>query len=302
MIGTPQEDATQRAIDAMLSKTERAVASAYNEGLQSVKSRMGTLYEKYSASGSLTYAEMAKYNRLNSLYEFLRSEIHDMAGAASKDILRLSADAYEESFYHYGYALEQLGGFDIGFGLLSRDAIRAAVSFPQYGLPTSDILKRNEYELFLKARQEITRGLVLGESYGDMAKRIEAFIGKESNRALTVARTEATKSQTQGQLASYEYAQSKGVELTTVWVATIDNRTRPEHVDLDGESPKPDGLYHVPGDQGEGPGLFGTPGMNINCRCRLVAKIEGAPELVRNTDKFEGSYEEWKASLGSKKK
>ena len=300
--GTSLEALAQQSVDSLLRKTELAVIAAYEEGLEVILSRLGTLYEKYGTSGALTYAEMSKYNRLNSMYSFLSDEIYDMTGKAGKDILRLSADAYEESYYRYGYALEQVGNLDIGFGLLNRDTIKAAVSFPQYGLPTSEILTRNSYALFMKARQEITRGLVLGESYAQMAKRIRDAIETDMRHALMIARTEATKSQTQGQLAAYDYAESKGVDVTTIWISTIDGRTRPEHVDLDGTSPAPDGLFHVAGDEGEGPGLFGTPGMNINCRCRLVAKVEGAPDLVRNTDKWDGTYEEWKKSLGTKKK
>ena len=248
--GTFLEALAQHKVDEKIAATDKLVAGAYRDGLRSIKSGLGELFEKYSDDGALTYAEMSKYNRLNSLYSFLQDELKDITGRSNKDILRLSADAYEESFYRYGYALNQDYGLDIGFGLLNRDTIRAAVSFPVYGLPTSEILKKNEYELFIKAREEITRGLVLGESYGDMAARISRVLEIALNKALTVARTEATKSQTQGQLASYEYAQSKGVVLTTVWVATMDSHTRPAHVDLDGRSPLPDGLFHIDGDQG----------------------------------------------------
>jgi len=52
-----------------------------------------------------------------------------------------------------------------------------------------------------------------------------------------------------------------------MWVAVLDSATRDRHASLDGEIAEVDGTF-----KGgvQGPGMFGDPADDINCRCEVV--------------------------------
>ena len=85
-------------------------------------------------------------------------------------------------------------------------------------------------------------------------------------------------------------------------MATVDDRTRPSHVDLDGE--------RVPVGEKFSNGLRypadpdGDPEEVYNCRCTLIAALSGHPRSLEGRfmrlDEDE-TYDEWKERRGKKK-
>ena len=97
-------------------------------------------------------------------------------------------------------------------------------------------------------------------------------------------------------------AQNAGVDVVRIWDATLDDRTRPSHADLDGKPEDKNGLWHAEGASADYPGGFGVAELDINCRCIAIETIGGVPpEARRGRDPVTGetdimSYErfpEW---------
>ena len=65
-----------------------------------------------------------------------------------------------------------------------------------------------------------------------------------------------------------------GIKMVQVWMATLDGRTRDSHRHMDGERREVGKKFsngcRYPGDP------QGAPGEIYNCRCTLVAEVEGA--------------------------
>lgn len=147
--------------------------------------------------------------------------------------------------------------------------------------------------------QSVTlQSILQGESIPNMAKRIAREMG-EINRASTIryARTAVTSAENAGRIDSYKRAEDIGIELRQRWVATLDDRTRASHAEMDGETVAigeqfSNGLEY-PGDPA------GDPEEVYNCRCTLVAVVEGYDSDItdlslRNTRHMEQeTYEEW---------
>ena len=91
-----------------------------------------------------------------------------------------------------------------------------------------------------------------------------------------------------------------GFEVMKKWLATLDDRTRESHVDLDGEvvevdEPFSNGLMYPADPSGE-------PEEVYNCRCTMISEIKGVQYKDNRYSKLgDMSYDEWKAEHGSKK-
>lgn len=155
--------------------------------------------------------------------------------------------------------------------------------------------------------QSVTmQSIVQGESIPNMARRIAREMG-ELNRSSTIryARTATTAAENAGRINSFHRAEDMGIDVKQQWVATLDSRTRESHVEMDGEvvpiGEKFSNGCEYPGDPN------GDPAEIWNCRCTLVAVIDGFSsdisdlDLRNNNHLEEESYEEWKEKRSGRK-
>jgi hypothetical protein len=291
-----------KEISKMTTATEKALVSNYRQGLMNIRIKLVTIYDKYGTEGKLTYAEMTRYNRLRTLHKELESELIALTGRNGRATKILAADAYEESFFRYGYAIEKVAGVNLKWGILKREVIQQSVQNPISGLTLNETLVKNRAGIVLKIRQEVTQGLIQGESYFKMAGRIKDTLGKDAVKAMRVARTEAHRNQVAGELDSLDHVESEGVILKRFWIATLDGDTRDTHASADGQVADEDGLFTVGGVKTRGPGQSGVAAEDINCRCDVGTEVEDIKPSVRRI-KGEGvkkniTYDEWKKQKG----
>jgi len=156
-----------------------------------------------------------------------------------------------------------------------------------------------------KIVSEITQGILTGESIPKIADRLQNVTDMNRNSAIRNARTAITGAENAGRIESYHYAESIGITLQKEWLATLDDRTRDEHRDLDGQRVDVDEPFRVGGDEIMFPGDPNAEGYLVyGGRCTLVSSIEGVknldPEYRR--DNISGeliekmNYREWEAA------
>ena len=128
-------------------------------------------------------------------------------------------------------------------------------------------------------RDAIRNALSDGERDGDtidgLARRVSAvFDDARGYRAEMIARTEVNGSVNAASVAG---AKQSGVVESKVWLATLDDRTRPSHADADGQSVGLDEPFDVGGEQLEYPGDENAdPAETINCRCTTTYTVTDA--------------------------
>ena len=289
-----------RALDRSLRVLEREIISIYTSVRDEVQAVLAEVYRKYSIDGVLTRAQMSKYNRLANLEKQLNTIVGHGTQKTRATIERLTRQQYNEAFFRHGWAVDQHLGVSLKWGLLRTQDIAAAVENP-LRLIAEDRLRTLGRE---KIRRVVAQGLVRGDSYAQMSREIQNAIlakGKESLRynALRVARTEGGRAQTLGTLAAYDEAERQGVEMERVWVATLDDRTRDTHQDMDGVVEGDDGLFPTPVGRVAGPRLSGVPEFDINCRCTIIAQVKDLPIELERRIRDEGvkpyqTYREWR--------
>ena len=291
---------SRKATDKILSDCEKILLREYKQSLDTIKKQIITVYEKYSSDGVLTYAEMSKYNRLNRLFKSVNEEVVRLSGKSEKIVNHLAYDAFGESFYLMGYEIEVgcanivNAPVDLGFGLLNKDTIIAAVENPMNKIAYMGLRD----SMLIKARSTITQGLIQGQSYFKMAQGLKKdFEGKAKNN-LRIARTEAGRAQCKGNLASIEHAQAEGAELEKFWISTLDKDTRPTHRDMDGQIADKDGMFTLAGIQIDRPMADALPPEElINCRCDIGVNVKDFKPTHRRAGgkivKYK-NYKEWK--------
>ena len=268
-----------KVTDRMVDQHMKHLAEEYKRANVSIRKQLETIHRKYSVNGELSYAEMTKYNRLANLQKDVNAELGRISGITTKNTAKLAGDVYNESFFRTAYALEQGANMNLGFGQLPAKQVEAAITNPyrEIALDTHKQQVRNNI------RRDITQGIIQGESYPQMAKRVQASLEQNLNNAERIARTEAHRAREAAGLDSMEHAQEMGVNLQKQWVSTVDQRTRDTHAAMDGQRVAVDEDFTSPsGAKGPAPGELGAAAEVINCRCTSIAIIEGfEPEARR---------------------
>ena len=286
---------TQAAFLRAEQTYSRTIARAFADALNDIRAQMSKIYEKYAENGVLTKAQMSQYGRLAAMEEYLASQISAATNKAVSVINRLKPEQYGEAFARNAWALDNATGVSIKWGLLNKDTVIANLMNPAY----ENAIKTLKAEAIGKVKIAIEQGLTGGKSYATMIKEIKNEINVQAYKALRIMRTELHTAQEAGTLLAYERAQEQGIEGQVIWMATLDDRTRDTHQDMDGQPRGDDGYFDGPGDSyarfpGD-PEL--PPEERINCRCTLRYEVSGLAPIVRR-DRESGvipyqTFNEW---------
>lgn len=198
-------------------------------------------------------------------------------------------------------------------------AVRAKYLSSGYWPPAgtlSDIMGKNRADAILKIQQQINAGIMVGESYAQIARRVGSVIGQVSNgeasgqlaNALRTVRTEGNRLLNAGALARTLEAESQGVKIEKEWDATFDIGTRPAHGAADKQRRPPDRPFDVGGEALMFPGdSAGSPSNTIHCRCSMIDVVEGiSPSAKRGKNPITGeseifeytSFQQWTEQKG----
>lgn len=147
-------------------------------------------------------------------------------------------------------------------------------------------------EVYRQIASAIATGIQEGESIPNIAARVDEVLtvtgsDRWNNRAVVVARTEVTGANSAGAIAAG--AQRQATErrpMVKTWVATTrppsSERTRPAHLEADGQTVPLMDAFIVGGERLQYPGdPAGSPGNVISCRCApIVRAADEAPTLT----------------------
>jgi hypothetical protein len=131
---------------------------------------------------------------------------------------------------------------------------------------------RTSEEVYDLVASTVARGAAVGDAIPDIAARVDEILtatGTErwESRAVTVARTETIGALNRGRADGFQaIAEATGEELETIWLSTIDARTRSSHAEADQQRVPLGTPFTVGGAQLDHPGdPFGPPEEVINC-------------------------------------
>ena len=214
-------------------------------------------------------------------------------------------DVYAVNHNYGTFEAEKGSGYDTTYTMYDKHTVSRLLKENPDLLPEPTVnIPRDRLWNRQHLQSELLRGILTGASMREIAKRFQSVTDMTERSAMRNARTAVTGAENAGRIDSYKRAESMGIKMKQMWVATLDGRTRDSHVMLDGEEQEVGKKFSngclYPGDP------KGPPSEVYNCRCTLVAVVDGAdpynPNLRKSAylEKQDLTYAEWKEMHGSK--
>lgn len=292
--------------EKLISRHEKALLKSYRTALDEIKKKIAAIYEKYG--DDVQYSDLVSYNRLTNLELQISEEIKKLATENIKTTTSTLKDIYSEQFYRVGFAFEQSLGAKLGFGLLNPDVIKASVLNPLDRITWQNRMKDHAQQFVKQIQTEITQGLIQGDGYGKISKRIIDKTGINAGKVIRIVRTEGHRVQSAGSLLAYDKSQAAaerlGLEQEKYWISTLDNRTRDLHAKMDGQPADKNGIFTLKdGVTTEAPGLTGVAEHDIHCRCTTGMRFKDFPSQFRRDNETKQvieykSFDDWKSKKG----
>ena len=319
-------DLGHQLTDKELAKLERRIARLYREAGEELQATIDAYFEQFKKRDEEMKALIGtvqngkewteadyKQWRLNQIgrgerYQAMRDKVAHRVTDANAVAVSYTNDAtpgiYSLNRNYAAYTIESVAG-DVGFDLWDEQTVKRLI-VEQPGLmpyyPKDRALKRGidlaygKRQITASVTSSILQGLSIKRMADDLQKRITTMI---RDSAIRTARTAVTGAQNAGRMDSYAAAEKMGIKLKKEWLATLDARTRHSHAMLDGEQVAQDKKFsngcRFPGDP------QGPPWEIYNCRCTLVAAVDGVDTsdgLRRTRDGLisDMTYAQWEAS------
>lgn len=279
---------------AQFEKDDAMMRALYDSGELS--------HEDYMKWKYSTLAETKQWkNMLNQLANDLTHQ-NQIAASMINDTL---PGVYALNHNYGTFEAEKGSGFDTTYTMYDKYTVKKLLTehedlLPHPSVPIEKDLLWNKQHL----QSALLQGILTGEPVKDIAKRFEYCTNMTENAAIRNARTAVTGAENAGRIDSYKRAEKMGIKMQQMWMATLDGRTRDSHAMMDGEHQEVGKKFsngcRYPGDP------QGAPGEVYNCRCTVVAVVEGADPYNPNLRKSsyledEGlTYEEWKQMHGER--
>lgn len=211
------------------------------------------------------------------------------------------AGTFATNHNYAAYQLEHDTSLDLSFTLYDRYTLKNLVAkdpdlLPLPSVDTPKDLRWNKQ----KINSVVTQAVLQGDSIPKIAQSLRKVADMNHSAAVRNARTSMTAAQNAGRVESYKHAQDMGINMQQEWLATLDGRTRHSHRQMDGERIAVAKDKWHPAKFSNGcryPGDPQGPAWEIyNCRCTLVAAVEGIDQsdAPRNSKLGGMSYDEWK--------
>jgi SPP1 gp7 family putative phage head morphogenesis protein len=260
-----------KRLDKYTDKLERQfqaeLAMQYKNAKVAIEKELAYAYAKWGTGDTLTMAEVQKYDRLTKLLNAVNDDLATLNRGKNAQVRGYLTDVYLANYYNFANLIEKGADIGIGFGLLNRNAIYQSVLTPMDLIA----LEENAHNVRVGVKRAITQGIVQGQGVREMAKAVTVALESNANDATRIVRTETTGIMNKARLDASERAETEGIKLLKVWVATNDDRTRDRHAEINGEErpldkPYSNGLMY-PGDQS------GPASEVIQCRCAQSTEI-----------------------------
>ena len=310
-------DYGHRESDRRLAELERRIEKEYQQAYTEIKAKTDEFFEKFRdkdkklsqkvKQGEINKSDYIEWRRKtmirgNALINLEKTLAQDLVNAdriAGQMISGHKVDIYALNRNYGEYEIENTLNIDLGFSLYDHKTVEKLIKDQPALLPTQLDEVRDLKWNRQKVSSAITQGILQGESIPNIGKRLQKVVGMDKTASIRNARTATTGAENAGRVDSYEDAERKGVELEKKWVATLDQRTRSEHRQLDGQTCPIHDKFKVDGEDIGYPGDPTAAGYLVyNCRCTLVAEVKGIEYKENGWSRLpEGmTYEEWMKS------
>lgn len=314
--GTRQTDLAVKRVEWRLSRVYRQAQRDIDEKIKSWEkghAAREAAYRQQLKDGKITQEDFDGWMRgqvfQEQQWQAKKQQIDQILLDAERQAQQIvnngKLDVFATNANYMGYELEQHGKVRTSFGLYDANTVSRLIKRDPQILPkpAPGVKKDKAYTYYNKLMTSaITQGIVQGETIPEITQRIIDKTGESCfASAIRNARTAFTGAQNAGRMEGLHQAQEMGIQVKKRWLATLDDRTRDTHADLDGQTVDVDEPFvTTEGNEIMYPGdPTAEPSEVYNCRCTLVYVYPEYPSDMERRDNENGeiiddmTYREW---------
>lgn len=295
--------------------TEKKIQSIYRSLMKDLKAFLADEYIKYADDEGRFY--MAYLDAKNKRAKFLQEIVENVDGISAQvraEMMSLVNETYEACYKGMSEAVKKAdrAGImeEVTKDITTRpEVLKQAVNNNISKLTLPAVLEKNRNEVIYQIQQELTTGLLNGDRYEKMAKRISERVDVSYNKAINVARTESHRNIESGFMDCAESIQDDlgGSDLiyTATWRTMDDGKVRPfqryktksgwktklsrngaNHVKMEGVTVKAGEFFDLgAGVKAKAPSQSGVAAHDCRCRCFLEYNLMTIEEFEKATGK-----------------
>lgn len=274
---TPAQKQTTQYELLSEKKVMEQLERSYQKALEDVKDRLRQLDERTDEENRQAVAYQKAFQQgLQKKLERILGKLHSKTYRTVQEYLQ---DCYLTGHTAVLYEL-QSDGLRLSLPIPQDKVCQAAVNDTKLVKPLYDSIGEDFAGLKKHITDIVSAGFASGASYGDMANQITGKMignyatmrGGALGRAKLIVRTEGNRIANAARLEAARTAKQQGADLVKQWDSTMDKKTRPHHVQLDGQVRELDEPFEVDGRKAQAPGKFGIASEDINCRCHAYSR------------------------------
>lgn len=274
---TPAQKQTTQYELLSEKKVMEQLERSYQKALEDVKNRLRQLDERTDEENRQAVAYQKAFQQgLQKQLERILGKLHSKTYRTVQEYLQ---DCYLTGHTAVLYEL-QSDGLRLSLPIPQDKVCQAAVNDTKLVKPLYDSIGEDFAGLKKHITDIVSAGFASGASYGDMANQITGKMignyatlrGGALGRAKLIVRTEGNRIANAARLEAARTAKQQGADLVKQWDSTMDKKTRPHHVQLDGQVRELDEPFEVDGRKAQAPGKFGIASEDINCRCHAYSR------------------------------
>lgn len=323
------------ATEKELAALQKKLRKVYSEAAKDIQRKLDEHNAKFATknaqklaqkeAGKITQEEYDSWVKgqvfMGEQWEAKADEIARTMTNANKEAAKLvregTLSTFATNMNYELYQLEKQLGVQTGFNLYNAKSVSRLLKDKPKMLPEWKINEKKDYKWNRKKVENfITQGIIQGEGIPEIAKRLTVGLSaRNEDKMRMFARTANTGAQNAGRQEMMEEAEDDGIEVEKTWVATLDDRTRDAHQELDGQTVPVKEPFVYGTDEIMFPGdPNAEPYLTYNCRCTLKEHYKGVKPGQRRAYKWEKdengkehrvsyvtdatTYKEWKAAKG----
>lgn len=290
--------------------TEKKIRSIYKQLLKELTAFVAETYTKYSdGNGMLTVSDLQRSAKLAWFLSEIDKNCNEYLPDVSKEIQKLIDMVYEECYIGMVEAVNM--AYDLSELKVRPEVMKSAISNNIEKLTLSALLEKNRKEIVYEIKQTVSIGLMNGERYDTMSRRLVERLDFSYGKANNVVRTETHRNVEagimDGALETQKALSGSGLVHTATWRTMEDERVRPQRryhkktgwktkISGKADHTKMEGVTIIVGDKfklepnvyASCPGMSGTARNDCRCRCFLeydlltLAEWEALPNRQEN--------------------
>lgn len=295
--------------------TEKKLKAIYRNLTKDLNAFIADEYLKYSdEEGRLFISSLDANNRKAKFLQEVAEHVDEFSPQIRKEIMKLAEQTYTKSYKGIAEALKKAEGTEKFAEMSESISVNSNVlkralnnNISKLTLPT--VMEKCRAEIIYQIQQELNVGLMQGDRYEKMAKRISERVGVSESKAKNIARTETHRNVESGFMDCAEHIQ-EGVEgsdyiYAATWRTMDDERVRPQvmrktksgwkksynknganHVKMEGVTVKVGELFDLGGGvKAKAPSQSGVAAHDCNCRCYIEYNLMTIKEFEKATGK-----------------